>query len=92
MAEIKVYKSVAHDYFVLQKNNDIPFSFKKEDLKVLIEKLNELNEEISPLHRDIKIYCFNCDTMLEILDHGACYCKKCEKFYTENEIRINCGI
>jgi len=92
MAEIKVFKSVVNDYFVIQKNKGVPFYFKNEDLKVIIEKLNELNEEISPLHREIKIYCFKCETILEILENKTCYCKKCERFYTENEIRINYGI
>ena len=51
MTEIKLYKSITNDYFVLQKNSDVPFYFNKEDLIVLIEKLNELNEEIFPVKR-----------------------------------------
>jgi hypothetical protein len=92
MAEIKVYKSVANDYFVLNKNNGIPFYFKKEDLKVLIEKLSELNEEINYKRIEVKIYCCECDTVLEILENNTCYCKKCERIFSENEIRINCGV
>jgi len=92
MTEIKLYKSVANDYFVLQKNNDIPFYFIKEDLKLIIEKLNELNEEIIHGHREIKIYCFVCGRILEILENNTCYCKECNRFFSEDEIRVNCGI
>lgn len=92
MAEIKVYKSVANDYFVLQKNNTIPFYFKREDLNIIVAKLRELKEEIRYNHREIEIYCYECDTVLEILDNGMCYCKKCGKLFSENEIRLNCGI
>jgi len=92
MTEIKLYKSVANDYFVLQKNSDIPFYFKKEDLKPLLEKLIELKGEIIRGHQKIKIYCYECETVLEILDNGTCYCKECDKFYSEDEIRINCGV
>ena len=92
MTEIKLYKSVANDYFVLQKNSDVPFYFKKEDLKLIIEKLNELIEEIPHIHREIKIYCYECDKVLELLENGTCYCRECDKLYSENEIRINCGI
>ncbi len=92
MTEIKLYKSVANDYFVLQKNSDVPFYFKNEDLELLITKLSELKEDINYKHIEIKIYCYECDTVLEILDNGTCYCKECDKFFSEDEIRINCGI
>ena len=89
---ITLSKSISYDYFVLQKNNDISFYFKREDLNVIIVKLIELKEEIPYNHREIEIYCYECDTVLEILDNGTCYCKKCEKIFSENEIRLNCGI
>lgn len=92
MTEIKLYKSVANDYFVLQKNTDVPFYFKREDLKPLIEKLIELKGEIISGHQRIKIYCYECDTVLEILENGTCYCKECDKLFSEDEIRMNCGV
>lgn len=92
MAEIKVFKSVANDYFVLQKNNAILFYFKKEDLELLITKLSELKEEINYEHREIEIYCYKCETVLEILDNGTCYCKECDEFFSEDDIRTNCGV
>ena len=54
MTEIKLFKSTANDYFVLQKSSDIPFYFQKEDLKPLIEKLIELKEEIMHGERNVK--------------------------------------
>jgi len=92
MTEIKLYKSVANDYFVLQKNNDVPFYFKKEDLKLLIEKLIELKGEIISGHQRIKIYCYECETVLDVLENGTCYCKECDKFFSEDEIRVNCRV
>jgi len=92
MAEIRILKSIVNDYFALQKNNDVPFYFNKEDLNGILQKLNNLKEEISTNHREIKVYCFACDTVLEILDSNICYCIKCDKFYSEEEIRNNCGI
>ena len=92
MIEIIVFKSVANDYFVLQKNNAILFYFKKEDLELLITKLSELNEEINYEHREIEICCYKCETVLEILENNTCYCKKCERIFSENEIRTNCGV
>lgn len=92
MSEIKVSKSIIYDYFVLQKNNDVPFFFKAEDLDVVIEKLLELKEEISSNHQKIKIYCFMCDEVLIVLDSNACYCDNCDRLFTEEEIRSNCGI
>jgi hypothetical protein len=83
---------VANDYFVLQKNSDLPFYFQKEDLKIIIEKLNELSEEIPPIRLEIKIYCYECDAVLKLLENGKGYCRECDKLYSEDEIRINCGI
>ena len=92
MTEIKLYKSVANDYFILQKNCDVPFYFKKEDLKPLLEKFIELEEEIICGHQKIKIHCYLCDTVLQILDNGTCYCRECEKLFSEGKIRVNCGV
>ena len=92
MGEIRVSKSIVNDYFALQKNNDVTFYFKKEDLELLITKLSELKEEINSKRLEIKIYCYECDTVLELLENGTCYCRECDKMYSENEIRINCGI
>jgi len=87
MTEIKLYKSTANDYFVLQKNSNVPFYFQKEDLKPLIEKLIELKGEIICGHQKIKFYCYLCDTVLQILENGTYYCKKCDKCFSEEEIR-----
>lgn len=92
MTEIRVLKSTVNDYFALQKNNDVPFYFKNEDLNGILQKLNDLKEEINANHREIKIYCFTCDTVLKILESNTCYCRKCDKFYSEEEVRNNCGI
>ena len=92
MAEIRILKSIVNDYFAMQKNNGVPFYFKKEDLNGILQKLNDLKEEISTKHREIKIYCFTCDAVLEILESSTCYCSICNKFYSEEQIRNNCGI
>jgi len=92
MAEIRILKSIVKDYFALQKNKDIPFYFNKEELNGILQKLNDLREEINTKQREIKIYCFTCDTVLEIFKSNTCYCHKCDKFYSEGEIRNNCGI
>ena len=92
MGEIRILKSIVNDYFAMQKNNGVLFYFKKEDLKPLIEKLIELKEEIICEHQRIKIYCYKCETVLKILDNGTCYCKECDEFFSEGDIRINCGI
>ena len=92
MNEITVSKSIIYDYFVLQKNNEIPFYFTKEDLDAVLQKLLELKKELITTHRKIKIYCFVCDEELLVLDSNACYCDNCDRLFTEEEVRNNCGI
>jgi len=92
MSEITVSKSIIYDYFVLQKNNEIPFYFKKEDLDIVLEKLLKLKYELSATQQKITIYCYMCGEILLILDSNACYCDNCETLFTEEEIRNNCGI
>lgn len=90
--KIKLSTSIIYDYFVLQKNNDIPFYFQKGDLDAILQKLIELKKKLHKYQREIKIYCFVCGTALLILDSNACYCDVCNELFTEEEIRNNCGI
>jgi len=92
MSEITVSKSIVYDYFVLQKNNEIPFYFTKDDLHAVIEKLLDLKYELSATQQKIKIYCHKCGELLLVLDSNACYCDNCNRLFTEEEIRSNCGI
>jgi len=92
MSNITVSKSIIYDYFVLQKNNEIPFYFTKEDLDAVLQKLLELKKELTTAHRKIRIYCFVCDEVLIVLDSNACYCDNCDRLFTEEVIRNNCGL
>ena len=77
---------------MLQKNNQIPFYFTTEDLDAVIEKLLKLKRELSAIQQKIKIYCHVCGEVLLVLDSNACYCDNCNRLFTEEEIRNNCGI
>ena len=92
MNEITVSKSIICDYFVLHRNNEIPFYFIKENLDEVIEKLLSLKYELSATQQKIEIYCPMCGEILLVLDSNACYCDNCNRLFTEEEIRTNCGI
>ena len=90
--KITLSKSIIYDYFVLQKNNDVPFYFEKGDLDAILQELIELKKEITKDYRKIKLYCYECGEVLLVLDSNACYCDICNRLFTEAEIRNNCGL
>jgi hypothetical protein len=90
--KIKLSKSIIYDYFVLQKNNEIPFYFQKDDVDAILQELIELKNKLNKHYRKVKIYCYECGEVLLVLDSNACYCDICNRLFTEDEIRNNCGI
>ena len=90
--KIKLSKSIIYDYFVLEKDNNVPFYFKSGDLDAILQKLIELKKEINKNQRKIKLYCFVCGSVLLILDSNACYCDICNRLFTEEEIQNDCEI
>ena len=90
--KITLSKSIIYDYFTLQKNNDIPFYFKKGDVDAILQELIELKKKMNKDYRKIKIYCFVCGSVLLVLDSNACYCDVCNRLFTEDEIRSNCAL
>ena len=47
---------------------------------------------ISEFTRNANIYCPDCDEMLLLTEDHHCYCEKCKKSFSEEEIRKKCGI
>jgi len=41
---------------------------------------------------DVKIQCPNCGNNFILNNNRECFCKICNRVYTENEIRARCGL
>lgn len=46
MTNIKVYKSIAGDYFVLENNTNLFFYFTREDLPAIMKELIKLEYKV----------------------------------------------
>ena len=54
------------------------------------EKLNSKNTYANYI--DVKIQCPNCGNIFILNSNSECFCEKCNRVYTENEIRARCGL
>ena len=90
--KIKLSKSIIYDYFVLEKEDHIPFYFQKDDIDAILKRLIELKQKIEKNDRKVKICCFVCGSELLVIDSNACYCDVCNRLFTEDEIRRNCAL
>ena len=43
-------------------------------------------------YRKILIQCPDCGTLFNFTEEGECFCKKCNKFFTDDEVRARCGL
>ncbi len=43
-------------------------------------------------HRNIVIKCPDCGVLLNFTDDNKCICEKCEKSFTDDEVRARCGL
>jgi len=41
---------------------------------------------------DIKIQCPDCGNIFQLNSYGEFFCRKCDRIFTEDEIRERCGL
>ena len=65
-------------------------NIKSIDNKSDQEKFNSKNTNVDCI--DVKIQCPNCGNTFILNNNRECFCEKCNRVYTENEIRASCGL
>lgn len=79
------------------ENDRLPWkAISKDSIKDYQEILENIRKKIgekeTPYSKDyIKIQCYICGNIYEIRKNG-CYCDQCKRYFSESEIRKNCGI
>ena len=43
-------------------------------------------------HRKIMIQCPDCGELFNFTNKDECFCNKCDKFFTDDEVRARCGL
>jgi predicted RNA-binding Zn-ribbon protein involved in translation (DUF1610 family) len=43
-------------------------------------------------HRKIEIQCPNCGELFIFNELGECFCTRCNRLFSDNEVRARCGL